>query len=114
MKGNQGYSFLAVVGGIPLAEQNLEATFALRLDQKLIAVYPRVPALAGHIDRPVIPAAPSCRHRVPRLTASHPSQLPSPALELHKRQRKGSFHKTNTASCMHSSSPLPVVSKTTS
>ena len=47
MKGNQGYSFLAVVGGIPLAEQSLEATFALPLDQKLIAVYPRVPALAG-------------------------------------------------------------------
>lgn len=52
MKGNQGYSFLAVVGGIPLAEQNLEATFALHLDQKLIAVYPRVPALAGATAAP--------------------------------------------------------------
>lgn len=31
MKGNQGYSFLAVVGEIPLAEQNLEATFSLAL-----------------------------------------------------------------------------------
>lgn len=47
MKGNQGYSFLAVVEGIPLAEENLKATFTLPLDQKLIAVYPRVPALAG-------------------------------------------------------------------
>ncbi|KAI4538584.1 hypothetical protein MG293_011987 [Ovis ammon polii] len=41
-----------VAGGIPLAEQNLEATFALRLDQKLIAVYPRVPALAGATAAP--------------------------------------------------------------
>lgn len=52
MKGNQGYSFLAVVGGIPPAKQNLEATFALPLDQKLIASHLRVLALAG------TPAAP--------------------------------------------------------
>ncbi|KAG5201960.1 hypothetical protein JEQ12_004723 [Ovis aries] len=42
----------ATAGGIPLAEQNLEATFALHLDQKLIAVYPRVPALAGATAAP--------------------------------------------------------------